>query len=86
MSDSEDLVELPEEDDEEDLFGDEPADDAQEDRSRAGSERAASDQDADEDGERFDAAPTTTDYETKVIEAVEMQRHRIPKAKEQRVS
>ncbi|KAF9879314.1 hypothetical protein CkaCkLH20_03547 [Colletotrichum karsti] len=85
MSDSEELVELPEDEEGDDLFGDELADDVQEDRSRAGSERAASDQDAGEDGERFDAAPTSTDYETKVIEAVEMQRHRTPKAKEQRL-
>ncbi|KAF4819636.1 RNA polymerase-associated protein LEO1 [Colletotrichum siamense] len=85
MSDSEELVELPEEE-EEDLFGDEAADELPEDRSRAGSERAASDGlAADEDEERYDAGPTSTDYETKVIEAVEMQRHRIPKAKEQRL-
>ncbi|KAL0939092.1 RNA polymerase-associated protein leo1 [Colletotrichum truncatum] len=85
MSDSEDLVELPEEDDEEDLFGDEPADDVQEDRSRAGSERAVSDRDAAEDEGAFDYGQTSADYETKVIEAVEMQRHRIPKAKDQRL-
>ncbi|WQF78027.1 Putative leo1-like protein [Colletotrichum destructivum] len=85
MSDSEDLVELPEED-EEDLFGDEPADDVLEDRSRAGSERdAASDQDAGEGYGRDDEVPASTDYETRVIEAVEMQRHRIPKAKDQRL-
>jgi len=86
MSDSEELVELPEEED--DLFGDEPADEVLEDRSRAGSERddAASDQDAGEGYGRDDEAPAITDYETKVIEAVEMQRHRIPKAKDQRVS
>ncbi|OLN88639.1 RNA polymerase-associated protein LEO1 [Colletotrichum chlorophyti] len=86
MSDSEDdLVELPEEEDE-DLFGDEPAD------AEAGlgtpprsDGDAASDQDAGEGYGRDDELPTSTDYETKVIEAVEMQRHRIPKAKDQRL-
>ncbi|TDZ24031.1 RNA polymerase-associated protein LEO1 [Colletotrichum orbiculare MAFF 240422] len=84
MSDSEDLVELPEEDEEEDLFGDEPADDAQEDRSRAGSERAASELDGGEEGERGDD-DVPHDYETRMIEAIEMQRHRVPKAKDQRL-
>ncbi|KAF6842732.1 hypothetical protein CMUS01_02793 [Colletotrichum musicola] len=87
MSDSEELVELPEdEEEEEDLFGDEPADDAQDDRSRAGSERAGSDQDDAEGGARDEEAATAAaDYRTKVIEAVEVQRHRVPKAKDQRL-
>lgn len=87
MSDSEELVELPEdEEEEEDLFGDEPADDAQDDRSRAGSERAGSDQDDAEGGARDYDTTAAADYRTKVIEAVEVQRHRVPKAKDQRVS